>query len=193
VIGLSAAHRAIAALPRSVQAVVGGRTTATSMRGPLPRRVAMRALNRRATTSRRRRSTRHRGRHDPAAVTAEYAKVLKYYGIGKVVGDRYAAEWVVGAWRRNGITYEQSELTRSENFFESRAAVLCELTQCGGFNARISVSVSPFSLPRDPVVVVSVTHSGQHSARQIRAQPRSVTVLLLAEPTRRPREREHVG
>jgi hypothetical protein len=39
----------------------------------------------------------------------------------------------------------------------------------------------------------SVTHSGQHSARQIRAQPRSVTVLLLAEPTRRPREREHVG
>jgi hypothetical protein len=59
-----------------------------------------------------------RGRHDPAAVTAEYARVLKFYGISKIVGDCYAAAWCSGAWRSNGITYEQSELTRSEIFLE---------------------------------------------------------------------------
>jgi hypothetical protein len=57
-----------------------------------------------------------KGKYDPQFVTAEYAILLREYGVHRVVGDRYAAEWVVAAWRAAGITYEQSELSKSEIF-----------------------------------------------------------------------------
>jgi hypothetical protein len=46
-----------------------------------------------------------RGRYDPMVVTSEYAALLKAYGVDKIVGDRYAAEWCAGAWRAAGVTY----------------------------------------------------------------------------------------
>ena len=36
----------------------------------------------------------------------EIAATLKAYGITKVIGDKYAAQWVVGEFSRNDITYE---------------------------------------------------------------------------------------
>jgi hypothetical protein len=38
---------------------------------------------------------------------------LKAYRVTRVGGDRYAAEWVTEAFRKNGVTYEHSELPRS--------------------------------------------------------------------------------
>jgi hypothetical protein len=51
---------------------------------------------------------------NPDTATAEIAGLIKSYGLRTVVGDRYAGEWVVEAFRRHGITYNHSELVRSE-------------------------------------------------------------------------------
>lgn len=50
----------------------------------------------------------------PEAVVAEYAALLKTYGITKVVGDRYAGEWPREAFRSHGITYEASAAPKSD-------------------------------------------------------------------------------
>ena len=50
---------------------------------------------------------------DPAQATAEIAKLLKSYRISKVIGDRYAANWVSGEFGRNDVAYEASERDRS--------------------------------------------------------------------------------
>jgi hypothetical protein len=55
---------------------------------------------------------------DPAASTAELAKLLKDYGVTEIVGDRFSGNWVSGAWADNGIIYKQSELTASELYLE---------------------------------------------------------------------------
>ena len=46
---------------------------------------------------------------DPAVATADIAKTLKAYGITKVIGDKYAAQWPVAEFSRNHISYEHSE------------------------------------------------------------------------------------
>ncbi len=50
---------------------------------------------------------------DPAQATAEIAKTLKAYGVTKVIGDKYAAQWPVSEFSRNDITYEHSERDRT--------------------------------------------------------------------------------
>lgn len=55
---------------------------------------------------------------DPARVVNEYASLLKRYGCARVVGDRYSAEWVVSAFRENGIFYEPSTRTKSDIYLE---------------------------------------------------------------------------
>ena len=50
---------------------------------------------------------------DPAQATADIAKTLKAYGITKVIGDKYAAQWPVAEFSRNYISYEHSERDRS--------------------------------------------------------------------------------
>ncbi|MCV2881703.1 hypothetical protein [Actibacterium sp. XHP0104] len=56
-----------------------------------------------------------RGRKgNPAAITADYAKTLKAYGITSVAGDRYAGAWVPTEFARHGIKYEQAVGNRSE-------------------------------------------------------------------------------
>jgi hypothetical protein len=51
-------------------------------------------------------------------VTKKYAELLKEYKVGTVVGDSYAQEWVAGAWRDAGITYERSSLPKSQIYLE---------------------------------------------------------------------------
>jgi hypothetical protein len=50
----------------------------------------------------------------PEAVVAEYAALLKSYGISAVTGDRYAGEWPREAFRRHGIEYRLAELPKSQ-------------------------------------------------------------------------------
>jgi Terminase large subunit, T4likevirus-type, N-terminal len=50
----------------------------------------------------------------PDLVCQQQAALLKQYGIRKLQGDRYAAEWPVEVYKRHGITYEQSADPKSE-------------------------------------------------------------------------------
>lgn len=43
---------------------------------------------------------------------AEFAAVLKGYGVSTVVGDRYAGLWPAERFKEHGITYEPSERTK---------------------------------------------------------------------------------
>jgi hypothetical protein len=56
--------------------------------------------------------------HEPAAVAASFARTLQDHGLHRVVGDKYAAEWVVSAFAQHGITYEASDLSASEIYVE---------------------------------------------------------------------------
>ncbi|MBI4605859.1 MAG: hypothetical protein HY721_28165 [Planctomycetes bacterium] len=55
---------------------------------------------------------------NPSGVVAEAAKVLKSYGVSRVVGDRYAGEWPREQFRSHGVQYELSALDRSGLYLE---------------------------------------------------------------------------
>ena len=44
----------------------------------------------------------------------DFAITLKTYRISKVIGDRYAGEWVPEQFRSCGITYEPAEQAKSD-------------------------------------------------------------------------------
>jgi hypothetical protein len=46
---------------------------------------------------------------NPDGATTEFSTLLKAYGVAKVIGDRYAGEWVREPFRRHGIEYQLSE------------------------------------------------------------------------------------
>jgi hypothetical protein len=50
---------------------------------------------------------------NPNEATNDIARTLNQYGLRKVVGDRYAAGWVVDAFRRGGVEYAHAEIDRS--------------------------------------------------------------------------------
>jgi hypothetical protein len=50
----------------------------------------------------------------PDAVVAEFAGVLKAYGLAAVSGDRYAGCWPAERFRAYGVTYEPCEATKSD-------------------------------------------------------------------------------
>lgn len=58
---------------------------------------------------------------DPETTTVDIAALLRAYGIGEAVGDRYAAGWVVGAFAKHGITYRHSERDRSKIYIDALA------------------------------------------------------------------------
>ena len=49
----------------------------------------------------------------------EFTGLLKTYRIRRIVGDRYAGEWPIEAFRKAGITYETSERTKSQIYTEA--------------------------------------------------------------------------
>lgn len=80
-------------------------------------------------------------RFTPAAVVAEYAALLRYYGISQVCGDRYAAGWNADEWRRNGITYVPSERTTSEIYLAALPLMLAgraRLVDHAGLRSQLS-------------------------------------------------------
>jgi hypothetical protein len=56
---------------------------------------------------------------DPTTVVAEIAELLRAYRLSEVAGDRYAAEWVVEAFRKVGVRYVQSERDRSAIYLDA--------------------------------------------------------------------------
>jgi hypothetical protein len=59
------------------------------------------------------------GAFDPDIVTAQYAALLKQYRVRSCCGDYYAAQWVAVAWSRVGISYQRSELAKSQIYLEA--------------------------------------------------------------------------
>jgi hypothetical protein len=56
--------------------------------------------------------------HSPAHAIAEACAVLRTFHITKIVGDRYAAEFVASTFCEHGITYEPSDRDRSALYLE---------------------------------------------------------------------------
>ncbi|WP_245450488.1 hypothetical protein [Bradyrhizobium diazoefficiens] len=50
----------------------------------------------------------------PEAAVAEFVALLSSYGVRRVRGDRYAAEWVSGAFRKAGVEYTPADLSKTE-------------------------------------------------------------------------------
>ena len=61
----------------------------------------------------------HRPPFDPAAVVAEIAVLLRSYCISDVTGDKYAAEWVVEAFKKELIKYRSSDRDRSALYLDA--------------------------------------------------------------------------
>ncbi|MGB7296811.1 MAG: hypothetical protein WBC70_14595 [Candidatus Aminicenantales bacterium] len=55
---------------------------------------------------------------DPAACVNEFAETLKGYEIFEVTGDRYSGEWCSSAFEKEGISYKNSELSKSDLYVE---------------------------------------------------------------------------
>ncbi len=65
-----------------------------------------------------------RGRRgSPADAVAEFAGVLKGYGIKRVTGDRYAGRWPRDEFQKHSIAYEVAEQDRSALYLELLAAL----------------------------------------------------------------------
>src|SRR6202008_4393162 len=50
----------------------------------------------------------------PEQVVADFAALLKSYGVHEVTGDRYAGEWPRERFRAHGISYALSEAPKSD-------------------------------------------------------------------------------
>src|SRR5918993_545363 len=51
---------------------------------------------------------------DPSVVVQEASESVRGYGVASVVGDNYATEWPVEAFRLNGIAYERAAKNKSK-------------------------------------------------------------------------------
>lgn len=56
---------------------------------------------------------------DPSSVVKEFCALLKQYRLSSVVGDKYSGQWVMEAFRKEGVTYKHAEFTKSELYLES--------------------------------------------------------------------------
>jgi len=50
----------------------------------------------------------------PEAVTKEFSDLFKSYGVSTIIGDKYALEWPIEAFAKQGINYQQSAAPKSE-------------------------------------------------------------------------------
>ena len=76
---------------------------------------------------------------DPSVVVKEFCAVLKAYRCEGVTGDRYAGEWVIEAFRKEGMRYQHSERNKSELYLESlplfaQGCWICWITSASSWN-----------------------------------------------------------
>jgi hypothetical protein len=64
-----------------------------------------------------------RSPQDPAQVCDEFALILKHFGLSRITGDRYSGEWPVSAFRKRGITYQTSQLTKNDIYIHFQPIV----------------------------------------------------------------------
>ena len=54
----------------------------------------------------------------PGATVAEFCALLAQYGVRTVFGDHYAGDWPGEQFKKHGVTYQTSDLTKSEIYRE---------------------------------------------------------------------------
>jgi len=54
----------------------------------------------------------------PQEVVKDFAKVIKSYGLSSCEGDRYSGSWCSSEFQKEGITYKNSELSKSDIYLE---------------------------------------------------------------------------
>ena len=57
----------------------------------------------------------------PAAIVAEYAELMKSYGISRAVSDKYAGTWPADEFQKHGIKVEQSAKPKSDLYRDALA------------------------------------------------------------------------
>lgn len=57
--------------------------------------------------------------HDPVAVIAEFAEIIRRYRCNRVISDNYAGTFVSGNFERQGIKFTRSKLVKSAIYLES--------------------------------------------------------------------------
>jgi len=55
---------------------------------------------------------------NPEMCVKEFSNTIKSYGLSSVTGDRYSGEWCSSAFGKEGITYNNSELVKSDIYLE---------------------------------------------------------------------------
>lgn len=60
---------------------------------------------------------------DPAGVCDEFTMILKLFGLSRMTGDRYGGEWPVSAFRKRGVSYEISQLTKNDIYLHLQPIV----------------------------------------------------------------------
>ncbi len=55
---------------------------------------------------------------EPEIIVQRFAEQLRAFGLGRVTGDRYGAEWVAASFRRYGIAYDACDLDKSALYVE---------------------------------------------------------------------------
>ena len=63
----------------------------------------------------------HAPKFNPLEVTAQYADLVKKYGISKVTGDKFSGDYASNNWAKHNIEYERSEKTKSELYLEAES------------------------------------------------------------------------
>lgn len=66
---------------------------------------------------------------NPEKAVETFSLVLSGYGLNKVVGDQYAAEWVVQAFQKWGVGYEAADLNKSEIYSEAQPLFTARLIE----------------------------------------------------------------
>jgi hypothetical protein len=54
----------------------------------------------------------------PEQVTKEFSQDLKRYSVREITGDRFGSQWVKERFQQQGISYRDSDLSRSEIYLE---------------------------------------------------------------------------
>ena len=60
---------------------------------------------------------------DPGIVVDEFTMILKLFGLSKMTGDRYAGQWPFSAFRKRGVSYEISQLTKNDIYLHFQPIV----------------------------------------------------------------------
>ncbi|WP_300271027.1 hypothetical protein [Halomonas sp.] len=125
-------------------------------------------------------------RGKPADITAEYAQLLRTYGLKEVTGDRYGGTWPADEFKKHGIRFSYATKTRTELY-----------QHCLG-----QINSGRLELPPDPVMLnqfATLERRTSRSGRDTIDHPvnahddRANVVAGLAFATRQPTQRARMA